>query len=271
MLSSRYLYLHEALGLGPMWLNRDAKVLAAAPPAERTASPVAAPKAAPASVAPAAETPREPVPAAAHHHNPTSAAPAAPVNSARAAALAAVGSRIGAYEERAQENLPAEKAPAEILPPAHDTAHYLEALAGSISSAKLMVVSICPAPQDKVAGKLFSGTAGELLDNMLAAIGLSAADAHKTSWLELPTYEAEPPAAIVERALPRMQAECALSQPQALLLLGRFFTAAERQPLIQSLAGELPVFYVPHPAQLLRQPQLKAEAWAELKKLRALL
>ena len=24
MLSSRYLYLHEALGLGPMWLNRDA-------------------------------------------------------------------------------------------------------------------------------------------------------------------------------------------------------------------------------------------------------
>lgn len=267
MLSSRYLYLHEALGLGPMWLNRDAKVLAA-PPAERTVAPVAAPKAPPAAVAPAAETPREPVPAATHHHNPT---PAAPVNSARAAALAAVGSRIGAYEERAQENIPAEKAPAEILPPAHDTAHYLEALAGSITPAKLMVVSICPAPQDKVAGKLFSGTAGELLDNMLAAIGLSATDAHKTSWLELPTYEAEPPAAIVERALPRKQAECALSQPQALLLLGRFFTAAERQPLIQSLAGELPVFYVPHPAQLLRQPQLKADAWAELKKLRAIL
>ena len=269
MLSSRYLYLHEALGLGPMWLNRDAKVLAA-PPAERTAAPVAAPEAAPASVAPAAETPREPLPAAARDHN-TAARPAAPVNSARAAALAAVGSRIGAYEERAQENTPAEKAPAEVLPPAHDTAHYLEALAGSINPAKLMVVSICPAPQDKVAGKLFSGTAGELLDNMLAAIGLSAADAHKTSWLELPTYEAEPPEAIVERALPRMQAECALSQPQALLLLGRFFTAAERQPLIQSLAGELPVFYVPHPAQLLRQPQLKAEAWAELKKLRTLL
>ena len=24
MLSSRYLHLHEALGLGPMWLNKDA-------------------------------------------------------------------------------------------------------------------------------------------------------------------------------------------------------------------------------------------------------
>lgn len=115
MLSSRYLYLHEALGLGPMWLNRDAKVLAT-PPAERTAAPVAAPKAPPASVAPAAETPREPLPAATRDHN-TAVRPAAPANSARAAALAAVGSRIGAYEERAQENLPAEKAPAEILPP----------------------------------------------------------------------------------------------------------------------------------------------------------
>ncbi len=30
MLSSRYLHLHQALGLGPMWLNRNAKVI---PPA----------------------------------------------------------------------------------------------------------------------------------------------------------------------------------------------------------------------------------------------
>ena len=30
MLSSRYLHLHQALGLGPMWLNRHAKVI---PPA----------------------------------------------------------------------------------------------------------------------------------------------------------------------------------------------------------------------------------------------
>ena len=106
---------------------------------------------------------------------------------------------------------------------------------------------------------------------MLAAIGLAAADVHKTSWLEMPTYEAEPPAEIIERALPRMQAECTLSRPQALLLLGRFFAADGRKPLIESLADGLPVFYVPHPAQLLRQPQLKADAWAQLKKLREML
>ena len=33
MLSSRYLHLHEALGLGPMWLKQGAKVLSAAPAA----------------------------------------------------------------------------------------------------------------------------------------------------------------------------------------------------------------------------------------------
>jgi len=29
MLSSRYLHLHEALGLGPMWLNQSAKLVSA--------------------------------------------------------------------------------------------------------------------------------------------------------------------------------------------------------------------------------------------------
>ena len=38
MLSSRYLHLNEALGLGPMWLNRNAKIIHAAPQA--AAAPV---------------------------------------------------------------------------------------------------------------------------------------------------------------------------------------------------------------------------------------
>ena len=50
MLSSRYLHLHEALGLGPMWLKQGAKVLSAAPAA---AAPKAAAQSAPAAEAPA--------------------------------------------------------------------------------------------------------------------------------------------------------------------------------------------------------------------------
>ena len=40
MLSSRYLHLHEALGLGPMWLNRNAKIIHAAPQTATSAAPV---------------------------------------------------------------------------------------------------------------------------------------------------------------------------------------------------------------------------------------
>ena len=40
MLSSRYLHLHEALGLGPMWLNQNAKIIHAAPQTAASAAPV---------------------------------------------------------------------------------------------------------------------------------------------------------------------------------------------------------------------------------------
>ena len=39
MLSSRYLHLHEALGLGPMWLKRGAKTVPAALAAPKTGMP----------------------------------------------------------------------------------------------------------------------------------------------------------------------------------------------------------------------------------------
>ena len=59
MLSSRYLHLHQALGLGPMWLNRHAKVI---PPADD--APVTQPqKPAAAQVAEAVRT----ISASAHH------------------------------------------------------------------------------------------------------------------------------------------------------------------------------------------------------------
>ncbi|MGN6955503.1 uracil-DNA glycosylase family protein, partial [Neisseria sp. P0015.S004] len=40
MLSSRFLHLNEALGLGPMWLNQNDKIIHAAPLAATSAAPV---------------------------------------------------------------------------------------------------------------------------------------------------------------------------------------------------------------------------------------
>ena len=55
MLSSRYLHLHEALGLGPMWLNQNAKIIHAAPQTAASAAPVR-PKAIAADTAQAVRT-----------------------------------------------------------------------------------------------------------------------------------------------------------------------------------------------------------------------
>lgn len=256
MLSSRYLHLHEALGLGPMWLNRGAKVL----PAETAAAP--APQAAP-------QTP----PQTAAAPQPAARTPAAAT--ARLAAMAAVQPAAKVSDGLAVHNRPSEKIlpapaerPSENGNAAAQTAADLAALA-AIQPAAVMVVSICPAPEDSATGKLFSGSAGVLLDNMLAAIGLQAADAHKTSWVKTSAaFTPEPPPEQVAAALPQMQAELAASQPQAVLFLGQVFTQPHYAETIAQLCGGTPAFTVPHPARLLRQPQLKKQAWEELKKLR---
>ena len=133
-------------------------------------------------------------------------------------------------------------------------------------TARLLAVSICPAPADLAAGRLFSGADGVLLDNMLAAIGLTAADCRRTSWL--PSVEFSPDAARLQAAAERMRHEAASGRIRAVLLLGQFFEQPENAETVAETFGNLPVFTVPHPARMSRQPQLKARAWTELKRLR---
>ena len=251
MLESRYLHLHEALGLGPMWLKQGARLLP--PPAEgqdgrfQTAS----------DPTPTVRT--APQLAAAVHEDAKQ-----PSGNAHAATLAAIG---GASRRQSRE--PSVPKPAE---PAANTANTLsDTLQDGIipqtqaDAARLLAVSICPAPADLAAGRLFSGADGVLLDNMLAAIGLTAADCRRTSWL--PSVEFSPDAARLQAA-ERMRHEAASGCIRAVLLLGQFFEQPENAEAVAATFGNLPVFTVPHPARMLRQPQLKARAWTELKRLR---
>lgn len=258
MLSSRYLHLHEALGLGPMWLNRGAKVL---PAAAQTAVVHAT------QTAPAAPPQTAAQPATRSHATAV----------ARLAAMAAVNSAAKISDGLSITNRPSEKSlpapserPSENNPAAQTAAD--PAVLAAIRPAAVMVVSICPAPEDSASGQLFSGSAGVLLDNMLAAIGLQAADAHKTAWVKTSAaFTPEPPPEQVAAALPQMQAELAASQARAVLFLGQIFTQPHYADTIAQLCGGTPAFTVPHPARLLRQPQLKKQAWQELKKLRNML
>ncbi|MDO4641483.1 MAG: uracil-DNA glycosylase family protein [Neisseria sp.] len=269
MLSSRYLHLHEALGLGPMWLKQGACILPDGndtKPAATNAAPVSEPPSqAPAPVS--AQTP----PAAATPL-PRQTPPAPPVSSAHAATLASLG--LKTMHQKVQETSVASEPAPKPTEPQHSNntvEHYKQALSDKINPAKLMVVSICPSPEDSVAGRLFCGQVGTLLNNMLSAIGLVAEESHLTSWLDATEFNPNPDATHLLHALPRIRAELELAEPQAILFLGQFFTAPEQAPIMKQLCGELPVFNIPHPARLLRYPQQKAEAWAELKKLRTAL
>ncbi|OSI16569.1 uracil-DNA glycosylase family protein [Neisseria dumasiana] len=259
MLSSRYLHLHEALGLGPMWLKQGAKVLPATASGS-TATTVAV------SV-PSAQ--------AAAEHQPVSARTA---SHARLAAMAAIGKSqplsdgTSARSQGPSENIPANtvETPAAQQTQALPAAIPNTAPVADIQPARLMVVSICPALEDSTAGRLFSGDAGILLDNMLASIGLQPADAHKTVWVKTAAvFTPEPSSRQIAEGLPQLQAELAASQALSVLFLGQIFERPHHTDTIRELCGDLPYFIIPHPARLLRQPHLKRQAWEELKKLRS--
>lgn len=257
MLSSRYLHLHEALGLGPMWLAQGAAVR----PSEKAAAPVAAPSA----LAPAAAA----VAALARHTPPIAERTLSPsAHQARQAAVSAVKQPAPALPKTA----PAVSVPeSPTAAPVPTEPHALPRLHIAVQPARLMVLAPCPAPEDLLHGALFSGSSGVLLDNMLAAIGLNPQAVHKTAWLKSAPAFAEPDAAAMMQELAAMQAELAGCGAQAVLLLGQAFTRPEHAAAAAQLCSGLPCFTVPHPARLLRQPQLKAQAWQELKRLRAAL
>ena len=286
MLDARYVHLHEALGLGPMWLPVAARIRQPEKPAADAGGSSDAPER-PSSLKTAAHKVQAAAPArpaaAAHHADGAGFAETPPVpartpapratrapqtttapNSPRLAALQRVGSTT--LE-------PAPAAAVQESPAAAPTVeHYLERLAGRVPAARLMVLSVCPSPADVAARRLFSGAEGELLDKMLAAIRLSREDSYLSCWLKgLPDFRPQPAAEDVAAASARVDAEFRLSGARALLLMGHFFERNDVRGHLQRIAPDVPHFYIDHPQQMLHKPQLKRKAWEELQKLQAAL
>ena len=79
------------------------------------------------------------------------------------------------------------------------------------------------------------------------------------------------PAEELDAAQPRLSKELQQAAPKAILFLGQFFTQASQHDRLMAFSQGLPMFTVPHPARLLRQPHLKAEAWDTLQQLQKVL
>lgn len=152
------------------------------------------------------------------------------------------------------------------------------------SKARVMLVGEAPGREEDQEGKPFVGRAGQLLDKMLAAAGLTEADVHITNivyWRPPGNRTPTPQEAQVCR--PFLERQVELVEPDFIVPLGG---AAAKHLLdvpdgIMRLRGKLKPLSIGrhtaqaiatlHPAYLLRTPAAKRQAWRDLLTLRALL
>jgi len=146
-------------------------------------------------------------------------------------------------------------------------------------AAKVMLVGEAPGADEDRQGKPFVGVSGQLLDRMLAAIGLDRTSVYITNVIPWrPPANRTPSAAELAACLPFVQRHIALAKPQILVLVGGISAKAllDTSEGIMRLRGrwrtyrtpdmdaEIPVLPTYHPAYLLRQPSQKRDSWRDL-------
>ena len=279
------LWLRE-IGIEKTWLPAGSVAAPAAPaPAAR---PAVEPASAPRPDAARAPVSR-PVAAAGGAHGPaatpSAAAPARPASRPAPVDKAPVPASAGA------------PAPATVPVPAND----LEAMREQVvqctacglcngrrhavfgtgaQPARWMVVGEAPGEQEDRQGLPFVGRSGQLLDAMLASVGMSREkDVFIANVIKCrPPGNRNPKPEEIAACSPYLMRQIELLKPERILVLGRFAaqTLLGTDATIGSLRGrrhtlaapdgrEIPVVVSYHPAYLLRSPGEKARAWQDLR------
>lgn len=150
-------------------------------------------------------------------------------------------------------------------------------------SARVMIIGEAPGRDEDLQGRPFVGRAGQLLDRMLEAIDLSRAapDAGQAVYITnvmpwRPPQNRDPKPEEIAMMLPFVQRHVDLVGPEIIVLMGNISCQAGlgRQGITR-LRGQWtesygrPTLPMVHPAYLLRNPQAKREAWADLLELQA--
>lgn len=150
-----------------------------------------------------------------------------------------------------------------------------------VPGARVMLIGEAPGRDEDLAGKPFVGKAGQLLDRMLAAIdmGRSNPDApvYVTNVLPWrPPQNRDPKPQEIAMMRPFLLRHIALAQPEVLVLIGNWScqTLLGKRGITRlrggwTKAADLPALPMFHPAYLLRSPEHKREAWADLLSLKA--
>jgi uracil-DNA glycosylase family 4 len=145
--------------------------------------------------------------------------------------------------------------------------------------ADWMIVGEAPGEQEDLRGEPFVGPAGQLLDAMLRALGLSRSDGPPARQVYIcntlkcrPPRNRNPEPEELARCEPYLQRQIALVQPKIILAMGRFAVQSllRSNEAIGKLRGRVhryqnvPLIVTYHPAYLLRNLVDKARAWDDL-------
>ncbi|MEJ2035044.1 MAG: uracil-DNA glycosylase [Maritimibacter sp.] len=150
-------------------------------------------------------------------------------------------------------------------------------------AARVMIIGEAPGADEDRIGRPFVGRAGQLLDRMLAAIGLdrTSADAKSAAYITnvlpwRPPGNRTPTPEEMAMMVPFLQRHIARADPDVLILMGNTPCGAllGRTGILRmrgnwTQAADKPAMPMTHPAYLLRNPAAKREAWADLLEVQA--
>ncbi|MGC1494793.1 MAG: uracil-DNA glycosylase [Sulfitobacter sp.] len=150
-----------------------------------------------------------------------------------------------------------------------------------IPGARVMIVGEAPGREEDRAGKPFVGRAGQLLDKMFAAINMGRDRADEPVYITnvlpwRPPQNRDPKPDEIAMMQPFLLRHITLAKPEVLVVVGNWSCQALLgKKGITRLRGQwtqaagLPALPMFHPAYLLRSPEFKREAWADLLSLKA--
>lgn len=149
---------------------------------------------------------------------------------------------------------------------------------GEVHTPDYLIVGEMPGVDDDMSGLPFQGTAGDLLQAMLASAGLTQKTVFMSTVIKCrPSGGRAASATEVAACMPYLHRQIELLRPRHILALGRLAARAvlDTRESLAALRGRehryqtaeglsIPVWVTHHPASLLLRPGHKAEAWRDL-------
>ncbi len=144
--------------------------------------------------------------------------------------------------------------------------------------AEVLFIGEAPGEREDALGEPFVGKAGQLLDDMLAMIGLDRSRIYITNSIKCrPPHNRDPLNTEKDACAPFLQRQLALMQPKIIVCLGRisamemikpdFKITQEHGQFFEKNGVLMTAIY--HPAALLRDTDKKPDTFMDLKRLQA--